>query len=150
MRLTALGALTIATAFAVQGARAQEPTVVLFGNDRSAFDATGIESIASTARRALLDGAGAVEIVGYADTLGDAAYNRDLGARRANAVAEDLSARGVPSSAIAVTTQGETDLAIETGEGVSEPANRRVVITVSAPGAFPPPDPDRPIRFPLP
>lgn len=150
MRLSAIGAFILTTALTVQGARSQEPTVILFESDRAAFDASGIDAIASTARRALLSGAGVIEVVGHADTVGDAAYNRNLGARRATAVAQDLSARGLPSSVISVYTQGETALAVPTGDGVAELANRRVTIAVSAPGTFPPPDPDHPIRFPLP
>jgi outer membrane protein OmpA-like peptidoglycan-associated protein len=148
LRLAILVSACAAPLFAEELPR--EPSTVLFATDRAAFDAVGIETVHSTARAALRDGAGAVIVTGHADTLGDARYNRDLADRRARSVAEDLIARGVPRAAVSRTTLGETDLAVPTGDGVSEAANRRVVVTIDAVGANPPPDPDRPIRFPLP
>jgi outer membrane protein OmpA-like peptidoglycan-associated protein len=61
-----------------------------------------------------------------------------------------LIARGVPRSAISQTFHGQTSLAVTTGDGVAEAANRRVEIGMSGAGAFAPPDPDHPIRFPTP
>jgi outer membrane protein OmpA-like peptidoglycan-associated protein len=91
-----------------------------------------------------------VLVTGHADRVGDARYNLDLALRRAKSVEQDLIVRGVPRAAVAVDTLGEGGPAVETADGVSEPANRRVVVSVSAAGAYPPPDPLKPFAFPVP
>jgi OOP family OmpA-OmpF porin len=70
-----------------------------------------------------------VRVVGHTDTSGSAAYNQRLGDRRANAVKTALMERGVPANIIMTTTNGESDLLVETTDGVREPANRRAVVT---------------------
>lgn len=63
---------------------------------------------------------------GHTDTTGTAEYNMGLSERRANAVAAELVARGVPETALEVTWYGETQLRVPTGDNVREPQNRRV------------------------
>jgi len=63
---------------------------------------------------------------GHTDTTGTAEYNMGLSERRANAVAAELVARGVPETALDVTWFGETQLRVPTGDNVREPQNRRV------------------------
>lgn len=70
-----------------------------------------------------------VNIVGNTDTSGSNAYNIRLGTRRAEAVKSALVARGIPANIINTRTNGESDLLVETTDGVREPANRRAVIT---------------------
>jgi outer membrane protein OmpA-like peptidoglycan-associated protein/opacity protein-like surface antigen len=72
-----------------------------------------------------------VAVTGYTDTSGSAAYNLILSKRRAKAVASGLKAEGVPGDAITVSGKGETDLAVQTRNGVAKSANRRTVIEVS-------------------
>lgn len=69
-----------------------------------------------------------VVLAGHTDTSGSADYNMRLSERRARSVAAELVARGVPESALEVTWFGETELRIQTGDGVREPQNRRVEI----------------------
>jgi len=67
-------------------------------------------------------------VVGHTDTSGSKAYNQALGERRAKATANALTATGKTVSS--VTSDGETNLAVQTGDGKREPLNRRAVITV--------------------
>jgi outer membrane protein OmpA-like peptidoglycan-associated protein len=69
-------------------------------------------------------------IVGHTDTTGSAASNIELGLKRANAIRALLVAAGVSASVIEVTSHGESDLLVKTADGVLEPRNRRVEITI--------------------
>ncbi|MGH9141623.1 MAG: OmpA family protein [Vicinamibacterales bacterium] len=71
-----------------------------------------------------------VAVVGHTDTTGMSAANYELGLRRANAIRVRLVEAGLDSSMIEVTSHGEADLLIKTADGVLEPRNRRVEITV--------------------
>jgi outer membrane protein OmpA-like peptidoglycan-associated protein len=71
-----------------------------------------------------------LEVNGYTDTSGTAAYNQGLSVRRAQAVAAELVKDGVPKAAIAIQGFGETHLLVQTGPGVREPQNRRVEIII--------------------
>ncbi|MGH6956852.1 MAG: OmpA family protein, partial [Caulobacteraceae bacterium] len=71
-----------------------------------------------------------VTVVGHTDTSGSAAYNMRLSERRAKATADQLVADGVAQNVLDVSWVGKTDLAVQTGDGVKEPLNRRSVITV--------------------
>jgi outer membrane protein OmpA-like peptidoglycan-associated protein len=71
-----------------------------------------------------------IEVNGYTDTSGSAAYNQGLSVRRAQAVAGELVRDGVPQSAIGVQGFGDTHLLVSTGPGVREPQNRRVEIII--------------------
>jgi outer membrane protein OmpA-like peptidoglycan-associated protein len=72
-----------------------------------------------------------VYIAGCTDTVGDAAHNRDLSQRRARAIASWLRSHGY-SEPIFYHGYGENFLAVRTGDGVDEPANRRVLYMVSS------------------
>jgi len=74
--------------------------------------------------------AGDVGIVGHTDTRGSREYNYRLGLRRASRVANLLVARGVDRALLDLDSHGKDDLLVPTGDGVSEPRNRRVEITV--------------------
>ncbi len=67
-------------------------------------------------------------VVGHTDTSGSKAYNQALGERRAKSTAAALTATGKTVSS--VSSDGETNLAVQTGDGKREPLNRRAVITV--------------------
>jgi outer membrane protein OmpA-like peptidoglycan-associated protein len=68
--------------------------------------------------------------IGHTDTMGTPGSNVELGLRRANAVRGLLVDAGLPGSSIAVTSHGEGALLVHTADGVVEPRNRRVEITV--------------------
>ena len=71
-----------------------------------------------------------IESNGYTDTSGSAVYNKGLSVRRAQAVAAQLVADGVPKEAIVITGFGETNPLVPTGPNVREPQNRRVEIII--------------------
>jgi len=69
---------------------------------------------------------GPLSVVGHTDTSGSNAYNQALGQRRANTVSNALTAQG--KSLCSASSAGETQLAVQTGDGVREPLNRRAVV----------------------
>ena len=64
-------------------------------------------------------------VVGHTDTSGSVAYNLRLSERRAKATADALVSLGVPQTSLDVSWTGKSDLAVQTGDGVKEPLNRR-------------------------
>jgi outer membrane protein OmpA-like peptidoglycan-associated protein len=71
-----------------------------------------------------------VSVVGHSDTAGVPEYNVALSARRAEAVKAALVALGIPGSSIQVTSHGETNPLVPTGDDVKEERNRRVEVVV--------------------
>ncbi len=71
-----------------------------------------------------------VSVEGHTDTTGSREYNQQLSQERANSVARYLINRRVMPERLIVTGFGEDRLAVPTGDGVSERANRRAVIRI--------------------
>ncbi len=71
-----------------------------------------------------------ITISGHTDTVGPASYNRTLSLNRARAVADLLVLRGVKREIIEITYHGKENPFIPTPDGVAEPRNRRVEITI--------------------
>jgi OOP family OmpA-OmpF porin len=71
-----------------------------------------------------------ITIVGHTDTSGSTAYNQRLSVKRANVVEEALVDLGARREAIQTSGVGESDLQVQTPDGVKEPKNRRAVITL--------------------
>lgn len=69
-----------------------------------------------------------VNVSGYADTVGSDNVNLAISLRRAKNVANALNRGGVPTSRMTVKGYGEKNLAVQTGDNVVEPRNRRVLI----------------------
>ena len=84
------------------------------------------EVFADIKRRAVYE----VEVIGHTDTLGDKTYNQQLSLKRARAIRDQLAQDGLAPAAITTAGRGQLDLAVATGDQVSEPRNRRVEITV--------------------
>ncbi len=74
-------------------------------------------------------------IAGCTDTVGDGAHNRDLSERRARSIARWLQGHGFAGK-VFYYGFGESLLAVQTGDGVDQPVNRRALYMV---GANPPP-----------
>jgi OOP family OmpA-OmpF porin len=70
-------------------------------------------------------------VVGNTDRSGSNAYNLSLSQRRADAVAQLMSARGIAPDAITTTARGEENPRVPTADGVRELQNRRVEILVN-------------------
>lgn len=114
---------------------------VLFASGSAAIDSVGARTLDDAADDYQRTGAASVMIEGHTDTVASAEYNRRLSQRRASAVREALSNRGVPASAMSVGAAGETDLAVSTGDNVPLRENRRVSVNLVAPTPAPAPAP---------
>jgi len=86
-----------------------------------------IEEVFNTIRQR---GPSAVSVIGHTDTLSGARWNEHLGLIRAKAVADMLRKRHIEVIDLEVSSHGERNLLIKTPDGVSEPRNRRVEISV--------------------
>ena len=71
---------------------------------------------------------GHVRVIGFTDRVGAAPRNQDLARKRADTVAAALIDKGVPASRVGVESKGEDMPPVATEDGVSEPANRTVLI----------------------
>ena len=69
-------------------------------------------------------------LIGKADLTGSDRYDLALGRRRAEAVAAELVGNGVAKSKITVQTVGKREPPVKTAEGVREPRNRVVEVTL--------------------
>jgi len=105
------------------------PLVIHFGVGSSTILPKDRE-VLDQASRAFNEGKPQVMIVtGCADRVGAPAQNLSLSQRRATAVLKALIDRGLPVDRFQVLAKGETELAVPTEKGISEPENRRVEIT---------------------
>lgn len=88
---------------------------------------TVLDSVIASARTG---GQTNITVVGHTDTSGSSDYNQALSVKRANVVVEALVKMGARRPAIHASGVGETDLAVQTEDGVKEAKNRRTVITL--------------------
>lgn len=77
-----------------------------------------------------LDDTAALQLVGHADRSGSETYNQGLSEQRVDAVTESLVVEGFALSRVSGYGVGESEPAVPTPDGVREPRNRRVVVTV--------------------
>ncbi|CAM3332230.1 OmpA family protein [Thalassospira profundimaris] len=98
------------------------------------FDSVAItpvsERVLDAAAEQWASSMGDITVVGHADAAGPAAYNLRLSERRAAAALSELTGRGVKGDMVSQDAVGEGDLLIPTPDGVREPRNRRVTISV--------------------
>ena len=129
MTMALLLPISAPVAAAAQSAPAESSPVLVFfdwgkpdigGDATGTLDALAAEFRAAPGRR--------LEVSGHSDRSGSAAGNRRSATRRAHAVAAYLAERGVPRSAMAITSFGEERPLIPTADGVREPQNRRVEV----------------------
>jgi OmpA-OmpF porin, OOP family len=69
-------------------------------------------------------------VAGHTDTVGTDQYNDALSLRRAERIRTLLVARGIPPASVVAMGRGKRELLVPTPDGVAEPRNRRVEITV--------------------
>lgn len=126
-----------ASAFEVLPSRATEDGyIVYFAFDSYALTLSAQEVIRRAAEDGQQESVVKVLVTGYVDSLGSSAYNVRLSERCAKAVADALVAGGVPQSKLSVDWKGETEPAVDFGDGVAEPRNRRTTIVYTRnPGA---------------
>jgi len=98
------------------------------------FDSAAItpvsERVLDAAAEQWASSMGDISVVGHADAAGSAAYNLGLSERRASAALSELTERGIKRDMVETDAGGEGDLLIPTPDGVREPRNRRVTISV--------------------
>lgn len=105
--------------------------IVYFGFDRTDLTDRARAVIDEVVAAVQTMGATSLSVVGHADTVGSVEYNQGLSERRARRVGDALVQRGVPASAMVLAGRSELQPAVQTGDGVREPLNRRVEITLS-------------------
>ena len=107
----------------------QEGLKVYFASGSARIDGAQSETL-DEAARSFREGNPFVMILsGTADTVGVAERNLDLSLRRARAVADGLVDRGIPAGRLQVLGRGNSELEVDTGDGVANAENRVVVIS---------------------
>lgn len=132
-RLTAPPPPPVSAASAPPALDCTAPAVSIFFDwNMDAPLSEGVNTVTTLTQTAAQCGWKRFGVTGYTDTSGSNRYNDGLSLRRAQNVANLLSQGGIPTDAMTVNGLGETQLKIETADGVREPMNRRVEITASA------------------
>ncbi len=103
--------------------------LVFFNWDSYTLSAGAKNVLSAVAEEVAKNTPSQINVVGHADTSGDATYNKRLAFKRANAVRDALIANGVDADLLVVESHGEDDLLVDTLDNVREPANRRANIT---------------------
>lgn len=103
-------------------------TQVFFQPGSARLDPRAVQELSKWAAAARDHPDERVLVSGYADSVGSLAANRGLSARRARAVARALADLGVDPRRIDLEPLGETEGAVPTADGVSEPLNRRASV----------------------
>ncbi len=104
-----------------------------FNKARSAETQAKIDRILDIGQFCNVD---SISVVGHTDTVGSAAYNQRLSERRAQDARDELVRDGVDAAKISSSGAGETQLFVQTADGVKEDLNRRteVLIRLSSTG----------------
>ena len=74
---------------------------------------------------------GNIRVVGHTDSSGSAPYNLTLSQRRAKDARDELVRQGIDGARITSEGKGESELAVQTGDGVKEQLNRRTEVLIS-------------------
>jgi outer membrane protein OmpA-like peptidoglycan-associated protein len=104
--------------------------IVFFDWDRSDVTAEADAILSDAATYAKTTGAVRIAATGHADRSGTDTYNQALSMRRALAVKARLLALGVAENEIVIDAKGEREPLVPTEDGVREPQNRRVEISL--------------------
>jgi OmpA-OmpF porin, OOP family len=102
--------------------------LVFFDWDRADLTARARQIVAEAAQASTHVQTTQIEVNGYTDLSGTAAYNQRLSVRRAESVEAELIRDGVNKSEIEIHGYGESNPLVPTAKGVREPQNRRVEI----------------------
>ena len=131
---SALCSLTIVLFGHSAAANVAATPIILFGFGSSEIDSAGRVIIEEIAAKLRTKGDVSILVVGHADRAGPLLNNIELSRRRAEAVRDSLIAAGVPERFVATRALGEEQLAVPTGDGIREAANRRVEILIEGGG----------------
>ena len=122
-----VAAAPVASAPAPEAARTY---LVFFDWDRADLSARARQIVAEAASASTHVQTTRIEVNGYTDLSGTAAYNQKLSVRRAKSVEAELVRDGVADNEIAIHGYGESNPLVPTAKGVREPQNRRVEIVL--------------------
>lgn len=104
--------------------------LVFFDWDRADLTARARQIVAEAAQASTHVAATRIDVNGYTDLSGTAAYNQRLSVRRAQSVEAELVRDGVSRVLISIIGHGESNPLVQTAKGVREPQNRRVEIVL--------------------
>jgi outer membrane protein OmpA-like peptidoglycan-associated protein len=104
--------------------------VFYFKHDDTVLTEKSLAEMRKAVRAIGKRGPSEISVVGHTDTVGTRRYNHRLGLERARAVAGLLTKAGMDPSIIAIASDGEGNPLVPTDDGVPEPRNRRVEMTV--------------------
>lgn len=102
--------------------------LVFFDWDRADLTARARQIVSEAAQASTHVQTTKIEVNGYTDLSGTAAYNDKLSVRRAKSVEAELIRDGVAQNEIDIHGYGESNPLVPTAPGVREPQNRRVEI----------------------
>ena len=119
------------------------PFLVFFDWDRSVITPEAAAILDRAADQYASTGQTSVTLAGHADKSGKPDYNVALSQRRADAVKDYMTKKGVAPGVITTEAFGESRPLVDTADGVREPQNRRVEITF---GGAPAPASNGPCR----
>jgi outer membrane protein OmpA-like peptidoglycan-associated protein len=117
-----------APAAAAPAPEAARTYLVFFDWDRADLSERARQIIATAAQASTHVQTTRIEVNGYTDLSGTAAYNQRLSVRRAQSVEAELVRDGVAENEITIHGYGESNPLVPTAPGVREPQNRRVEI----------------------
>ncbi len=111
---------------------ATDQVIVFFDWDSSTLTPEAMAVIDDALKRTPPEKLTRVVVIGHTDTVNSAAYAQQFSARMAASVSQALVGRGVRPELIEQVGRGQSDLMVQTGNGVREPQNRRVVVSLFA------------------
>lgn len=106
---------------------------VLFARDQAELAVSAGSQLDAIVRVAHMQPNATIVVTGYTDSDGTPEHNLTLSEQRAQAVAVFLSSQGVSPDRLQVRGVGEADPVASNDSESHKAANRRVVVTVSAP-----------------
>jgi len=104
--------------------------IMYFRSDSARLTADSLELLTKVIEAIHVRKSTDIIVSGHTDTVATAGYNRRLSLRRAKAVANMLVSKGIDRQTIHITYHGKGNPLVPTPDGVAEPRNRRVEITV--------------------
>tara|TARA_R110002094_G_scaffold14765_32_gene25919 strand:+ start:1984 stop:2835 length:852 start_codon:yes stop_codon:yes gene_type:complete len=107
------------------------PFVVYFDFDSFDLSATGEAVVKEAAEAAQAAGASKVIVIGHTDKAGSDEYNAGLSRARAASIGNQLMLNGVARDMVERSAAGESFPEKATADGMKEPLNRRVVISLT-------------------
>ncbi|MEQ1866306.1 MAG: OmpA family protein [Micropepsaceae bacterium] len=105
--------------------------IVFFGFNKYNLTSEALRVISEAVVAAKETGSASILITGHTDTVGSNGYNERLSMRRSNAVKGEMVRQGISTSSINANGRGETELLVQTADGVKEPQNRRAAIDLN-------------------